>query len=246
MESMRTISNKVIRNWITALYLILVVSSCLKNDDLNLDFISSAPTDLGDGLTISTPENEQVDPQQLDEIYKEVYADKDLWPLRSLLVFRNGKLISEAYLKDENDITRKQIIWSCTKQILALVVGKSIEDGFISDINDPISEYLDTELDGHQDKAPIKLINLITMQSGIDFENNGAGGDNDILQRQIPDNSLDYVLGLPIIEEQGTTFDYNDANPHILSAIIQKRAGKPTDEYADEVLFSKIGFSNYD
>lgn len=242
---MKRLIKKSIYNGLTYLFLLSSLTACLKEDDINLPFVKSTPIDLGDGLTISSPEDENVDGQQLDDIYKEVYADENIWSLRSLLVFRNGRLISEAYLKDEKDITQKYLIWSCTKQILALVIGQSIEDGLISDINEPISNYLDSELNNHQDKASLTLKNLITMQSGIDFENSGIGSDSDKLLRQIPDNSLDYVLGLTVNEPQGTVFHYNDGDPQILSAIIQKLAGKPTDAYADEVLFSKIGFTNY-
>jgi CubicO group peptidase (beta-lactamase class C family) len=41
----------------------------------------------------------------------------------------------------------------------------------------------------------------------------------------------------------GTEFKYKDADPHILSAIIQEAAGKTTRDWAQEVLFNKIGIS---
>ena len=43
----------------------------------------------------------------------------------------------------------------------------------------------------------------------------------------------------------GTDFYYNDGDPQLMSAVIQSAAGKPADEWADEVLFSKIGVRNY-
>jgi len=54
--------------------------------------------------------------------------------------------------------------------------------------------------------------------------------------RQIPDNSLEFILNRPINATQGTEFHYNDGNPHLMSALIQKMTGKPTDEWADEAL----------
>jgi CubicO group peptidase (beta-lactamase class C family) len=36
---------------------------------------------------------------------------------------------------------------------------------------------------------------------------------------------------------KGTEFYSNDANPHLMSAIVQKVTGKPADEWADEVFF---------
>lgn len=227
-------------------FLLLILSSgCLKNDDLNQAFVSYEPKNIGDGLTLSTPDDENMDANALRSMYSEVYMDDNLWSLRSLLVFRNGNLVAESYPKDSEDIITRHIIWSCTKQYLGVLVGLAIQDGIISDVNDPLSDYFDDELINHPDKNDLTIHNLLTMQSGLDFENSGLGSDDDILLRQIPDNSVDYVLGLPLIEEQGLVFNYNDGNPHLLSAIIQKKVGQPTDVWANDVLFSKIEMNNY-
>ncbi len=85
----------------------------------------------------------------------------------------------------------------------------------IGTIEDPISDYFDVELTDHPDKGHITIRNMITMQSGIDYENDGVGGESDKILRQIPDNSVDFVLSLPLIADQGTTFHYNDGNPHL-------------------------------
>ncbi len=227
------------------LLLLFLCGGCLKNDELNQAFVSYEPKNIGDGLILSTPLEENMDDNGLKTIYSDVYQDDNLWSLRSLLVFRNGKLVAETYLKDDGDITTRHIVWSCTKQYLAVLVGIAIENGIISDVNDPISNYFDNELINHPDKKGLSIYNLLTMQSGLGFENNGLGSDDDILLRQIPDNSVDYVLSRPLIEEQGVVFDYNDGNPHLLSAIIQKKVGNPTDVWANEVLFSKIEMDNY-
>lgn len=225
--------------------LLFLFSSCLKDDDLNLPYVSYKPVDIGDGLELSSPADEQMDSVALDAVYKEVYTDDNFWSLRSLLVFRNGKLVSEAYLKSESDITTKHLIWSCTKQVMGILTGIAIEKGLIADVDDSISNYFDTELINHQDKSAITIRNLITMRSGIDYNNDGLGAETDKLLRQIPDNSVDFILSLPVNAAQGTVFHYNDGNPHLMSAIIQKMAGEPTDEWADEVFFSKIEMRNY-
>jgi CubicO group peptidase (beta-lactamase class C family) len=228
------------------IFILVLGNACMVDEALNLPFESYDPQTLDDGLTLSQPETEQMDATALTEIYKYVYSKDNLWPLRSLLVFRNNKLVAESYLKDKDDITTRHIIWSCTKQVLGVLIGKALEDGVLVNLNDPISDYFDRELNGHNDKKNITLRNLLTMQSGIAFENNGPGSDDDLLLRQIPENSVDFILAKPLIAEQGITFDYHDGNPHLLSAIIQKKVGKPTDVWADAVLFERIGFRNYE
>ena len=82
------------------------------------------------------------------------------------------------------------------------------------------------------------------MHSGIGFSNEGVAGQTDKLLRQIPQNSIDFILDLPMRESPGTSFHYNDGDPHLLSAILKKVTRKPTDEWADEVLFSRINVTN--
>jgi CubicO group peptidase (beta-lactamase class C family) len=234
--------SKKLRISLFFLFTLSLLSGCLKDDELNLPFISYEPKNFSDGLLISSPTNENVDPLLLNKIYNDVYNDANLWSLRSLLIFRNGKLISEAYLKDEQDITNRHIIWSCTKQVMGVLTGIAIDNGLINNINDPISAYFDSELQNHQDKADITIRNLLTMQSGIDYNNEEQ---SDEILRQIPNYSVDFVLNRPMNSSPGEEYHYNDGNPHLISALIQKLTGKPADEYADEFLFSKIEMTNY-
>jgi len=223
----------------------VLLSACLKNDILNQPFATYEPIDIGDGHIISDPAQEDMDAAALTDIYNDVYDDDNLWSLRSLLIFRNGNLVSEAYMKSDNDITAKHLVWSCTKQVMGILMGIALENGIINDIDDPISDYFDEELLDHQDKSSITIRNMITMQSGIDYNNSGASGQTDKILRQIPDNSVEFILDRPVNAPQGTEFHYNDGNPHLMSALIQKMTGMPTHEWADDVLFSNIEVTNY-
>lgn len=225
--------------------IIILLNGCLVNDPLNQPFQSINPRDINDGITISTPSQENLDSLALTDIYRTVYAQNNLWSLRSLLVFRNGKLIAEDYLKDEKDIHTRHLIWSSTKQVMGILAGIAIEQGFINSIDDSISQYFTTELTNHKDKSSITIRDLLTMKSDIDYENDGTDGETFRLLQQIPDNSVKFILSRPLRSQPGTEFHYNDGDPHLLSAIIQKVTGKPTDVWADEVLFSKIGMENY-
>lgn len=227
------------------LLLLAISYGCLKDDPLNLPFKSFEPREIGDGHKLSDPAAENMDQDALMEIYRDVYEDENLWPLRSVLVFRNGKLVSEAYLKDENDITNRHLIWSCTKQVLAVIAGIAVDSGVIVDINDPISDYFNEELAGDPAKGFITIRNLVTMQSGIDYHNDGEDGQTDKILRQVPDHVAEYILGLPFNNSQGNAWDYHDGNPMLVASLLQKKLGRPLDEWAGEVFFSRIEMSNY-
>ena len=233
------------KNYIYIIFFVVLLTGCLKDDPLNRSFETFAPKDIGDGHIISWPTAENIDSLALFDIYKKSNSDENLWSIRSLLVFRHGRLVSENYFKDENDITTQHLIWSCTKQVMGALTGIAVDKGIINSLDDPISEYFTSELNDHSDKADITIRNLITMQSGIAYSNDGAGGETDQLLRQLPDNMIDFILSLPMNTQPGSEFDYKDGDPHLLSAILQKVTDKPTDVWADEVLFSKIGMTNY-
>lgn len=237
---------KNILKFILCLLLCAIFQSCLKEDELKLPFTTYMPSELHDGWIVSNPTIEGMDETELKHVYEDFHQNENLWQVRSLLVFRNNKLVAESYTKDVDDITRPTAIWSCTKQVMAILVGIALEDNLIGSIDDPIEKYLPAMAKRYPDKSTIRLSNLLTMRSGINFENDGLNGGSNMLLRQIPDNSLDFILGLPTIHQQGEVFKYNDGDPHILSAILQSQTGKSVKEWARDVLFLKLGMQNYD
>ena len=222
-----------------------LLSGCLKDDPLNKPFESFVPEEFNDGLVISSPEEEGMDRAKLNQVYKHIYEDENLWSLRSLLVFRNGHLVAESYLKDDTYLSHPQMIWSCTKQVMGILTGIALEEGVITSLDDPISMYLSGVEESHPEKANITIRQLITMHSGIDYNNDGVGGQTDKVLRQIPDKLTSYVLSQPMRENPGSSFWYNDGDPQLVASLIQETTGKPADQWADEVFFSKIGFTNF-
>ena len=220
----------------------MVLSSCLKEEDMKEPYRGFAPVDIEDGWVISDPSAENLDPVELDKIFRDFYSNDDNWMTKSLLVFRNGKLLAECYLKDEADRTAVDAIWSCTKQVNAIITGIAIDQGYIGSIDDPVELYLPEYTERHPDKKGITIEHLLTMKSGILFDN---GKDDDLLKMHKVDNSIDYVLGFDLIDQPGEKYYYKDSDPHILSAIVQKATGKPMDEFGKEVLFDPLGITNY-
>jgi CubicO group peptidase (beta-lactamase class C family) len=136
---------------------LFLLSGCLEEGSLHRDFKTFAPLDIADGWVISTPSAEGIDSLGLVQVYKDVYNHKNSWSLRSFLVFRNGRLIAESYLKDEADRTRYNAVWSCTKQVTGIMTGIALDEGYITSINDSIKDYLGPELANHADKRNITI-----------------------------------------------------------------------------------------
>ena len=216
-------------------------NSCLKEDPIKVPFQTFAPVEMADGWKIATPTDVNIDEEALKDIYRWVHESDELWQIRSLLVFRNNKLVAESYMKNDRDRTTPGAVWSCTKQIVGILTGIAIENNYIESLTDPISKYLPQTL--NTDKSQITIENLLTMKSGINFRNDPPFGESGKLLRKIPVNSLDFILGLNMVSTPGTKFNYNDGDSHLLSVIIQKRTGETLRDWAKEVLFDKIGIN---
>ena len=136
MKTMKTISTLCI-------VLVIICTGCLKKGEyIEPHFFDYEPEELTDRIKISSPAEENIDTQALVSIYRAAYSDEAYWPMRSLLVFRNGNLVAESYPRDDDDRDRPQLIWSCTKQVMAILTGIAIKQGYLNSVNDSIGSYL--------------------------------------------------------------------------------------------------------
>ena len=218
-----------------------VLASCLKDGPMKIPFQTYSPHNLADGWEIAEPAETGIDEEALKEVYKYVHEDDNLWQIRSLLVFRNNKLVAESYVKSIDDRTTPRAIWSCTKQVVGILTGIAVDKGMIA-VSDKISVHI-PQVSQYSDRKEITIENLLMMKSGIDYDNDGYNGGDAIFAREEVTSSLEYIFGLKMHSAQGTQYKYKNADPHLLSAIIQEKAGKTTRDWAKEVLFDKIGIT---
>ena len=227
--------------WLAILLLVLL-TSCLREEDLVAEYKSFSPRDNGDGWQTGSPSENLVDSHSLDAIYRQLHDDDKSWPLRSLLVFRNGRIIGESYLKDEGDRYEKRAIWSCTKQVLALTAGILVGNSELF-MTDRLEQFLGKYLSSHRDKEDLTIGQVFTMRSGIGFHNDEH---SDVFRKRKTSNSIDFVLGLAYENSPGSVFNYNDGDPQILSAVITSITSRPADQFAKDELFSRIGFTKWE
>jgi len=225
------------------IFFFCLLGSCITETPIKILFQSYTPQNLSDGWDIVAPDDENIDGEALKDVYRYVHDDNDIWQIRGLLVFRNNRLVAESYIKDTNDRINPGAIWSCTKQITAILTGIAVDQNLIA-INEPISKYLPQVSNSrYSNKGGITVENLLMMKSGINFNNSGFNGETSPLLRQEPSNSLNFILGLGMRSTSGTQFHYNDGDPHIVSAVLQEVVGTTMRNWAKVVLFDKIGIN---
>lgn len=224
-----------------SLAMLLIAAGCLKDEPLQLPFTGTTPATLEDGWEISAPSAEGFDPVKLDRVYQSIY-NETLYPtIRSLTVVRNGKLVSEAYFKDPDDIGRLHDVMSVTKSITSLAAGIALGQGLIESIDAPVYQHLAPYFDEDPVKRTITLRQVLTMETGLDFLNDEHTGEMFYCEG----SSLEYVLGKPLVYAPGTEWYYGDGNPQLVSGIIQQVTGKSMEEFVRNNLFQPIGIDDY-
>jgi CubicO group peptidase (beta-lactamase class C family) len=191
------------------------------------------------GWQTSSPAAQGVDVDMLATMLKA--AEESKLGLHSLLIIRNGYIVSETYF-EFYDEKMKHVQWSCTKSFVATLVGIAIDKKLIEGTKLPALGFFPNTTFENIDKRKesMTLEDLLTMQSGLDWDDDRENGR--MYQSQ---DWTKYVLSLPMREEPGSKFEYCTGCSHVLSAILQQKTGMKTEEFAEKELFEPLGISDY-
>ncbi len=120
------------------------------------------------GWQTSTPEQQGMDSEKLAKMFDYIASRKP--DLHSLLIVRNGYLVTEAYFFPYRPETLHAIN-SCTKSFLSALVGIAIDKGFIRGVDQRLLSFFPDRAIANVDprKQAITLENLLTMSSGLDW-----------------------------------------------------------------------------
>jgi len=157
--------------------------------------------------------------------------------LESLLILKDKKLVLEEYFYGY-DRTQLHDIHSCTKSITSLLLGISLDRHKKLNVDQPVFNFF-PRYDSLRtpEKGEIKLKHVLTMTAGFQEEKGFEGTK--------PDDKIKNILSLPLGSTPGEKFKYSGECTNLLGGIIYDLEGKQADEYAKEVLFNKLGISEF-
>jgi CubicO group peptidase (beta-lactamase class C family) len=191
------------------------------------------------GWHTCTPEEQHMDSQKLTRMLEAV-KEKQV-NLHSLLVIRNGYIVSETYFQSYDE-TKKHELYSCTKSFISTLVGIAIDKGYIDKVDRPVLDFFPDRSFENRDvrKDAMTLEDLLTMRSGLHWTetmNPDMGRSRDWVK---------FVLDQPMQEKPGTLFNYCSGCSHVVSAILQRKTGMNTRDFAQKELFEPLGISSAD
>ena len=215
--------------------------------DTNPPVATQSPTSAAEGQAYwptkdwrtSSPEAQGMDGQKLTEMLAAIQQQR--LNLHSLLIIRNGYLVSETYFGSYQPDTRHEL-YSCTKSFVATLVGIALDKGYITGTDQRILDFFPerTFANPAEQKAAMTLEDTLTMRTGLDWEE----GDPTYAALYRSSDWIKYVLDEPMAATPGTQFVYCSGCSHVLSAIVQRTTGMNPRDFAEQYLFKPLGISN--
>ena len=161
--------------------------------------------------------------------------------MRSLLVVKDGRLVVEEFFGDGGE-QELHDVRSVTKSVVSALTGIAIQRGDIGGLDDPIGDYLDGVADWIEpDKRAITVGDLLTMTSGLEWDETGGFGSYTEWIRS--GDYLGFVLEKPLTSVPGTRFTYNSGAVHLLGVVIERATTMYLPNFAQHVLFEPMGIS---
>lgn len=183
----------------------------------------------------ATPESQGISSDLFAALLRELDASKDT-EMHHFMALRHGKVICECnfapYPKGMWHITH-----SMCKSITGMAIGMLIEEEKLK-LDENIYDIFSDHINAFSKifRPVITVENLLTMTSGVTFNESGIVSGNDWLGS---------FLNASVNGKSGTEFQYNSLNTYVLSAIVTKRTGETLTEYLTPRLFGPLGITKY-
>src|SRR3712207_2077358 len=161
----------------------------------------------------------------------------------AFLVARDNELLYEKYFNGYNERS-VNTSFSMAKSFASALVGIAIEEGHIKSVEEPITNYLPELLERDERFGSITIRHLLTMTSGIKYEEGG-----DLPWSEEADDTKTYyaadlrklALQCQIEGKPGEYFKYNNYNPLLVGLILERATGMPVARYLQKKLWKPVG-----
>ena len=129
-----------------------------------------------------------------------------------------------------------------------MLVGAAIKDGYIKDVNDPVTAYLPVLKGTSYDGVTIRQV--LQMSSGVAWNEDYTDPKSDVARIgavAAQGGSLGlvtYMGALPRVVPPGSKFNYNTGETHLIGAIVRAAVGNNLSSYASQKIWSKFAMES--
>ncbi|XUU60787.1 serine hydrolase domain-containing protein [Erythrobacter sp. HA6-11] len=157
-----------------------------------------------------------------------------------LIVWRNGAIEAEHFfgktMRDELLNSR-----SFAKPLTAIAIGRAIELGHITSLDQPVADFVPSWRDDHW-RSKMLVRHLLDMRTGF-LPQAAAFDPQHILNRAYLHPRHDEVIinDYPLVIEPGVRYDYSNATSELIAPVIEAASAMQYEEFIAREILQKIG-----
>lgn len=159
----------------------------------------------------------------------------------AFVVVKNDSLVHEQYWDGFGPDSRSNS-FSMAKTFVGVLIGAAIDEGKIKSIEQPVGDFLPEFREG--ENAKLKIKHLLTMSSGINFDEDYVSPFAYPAQAYYGDDLRKLTYGYQLTEEPGLKFKYLSGNSELLAFILERATGKSLSDYMSEKIWIPVGAKN--
>lgn len=219
--------------------------------------VATTPALIGDGWERQTPAAAGFDTARLQALLARMMNGET--NLHGLILERHGHLVVEAYRRGPDRTvyslfarnrdfgpTIRHDTRSVGKSVLSLLLGIARQQGKVGSLGTPAMDFYPEYAElATPERRAITLEHLLTMSSGLDWREGGAGRDDEhrLFWKGSPSH---YALSRPIATPPARTWNYNSGGTAVLADILTRATQMPLRDFARRNLFEPLGISDWE
>ena len=156
--------------------------------------------------------------------------------MKSFLIWQEGEKIGEFYWGDKGRMN----IQSTAKSVTSIAIGIAIEEGVLKLTDKPADffrEYLEPGYTPLTDEMTLE--HLLKMSTGHEKKPIMPSNQRDYIK-----DWIHYAMNLPVVEQPGASFHYDNSAPYLISAMLSKRTGESLVNWLKPRLFDLLEIPN--
>ena len=157
----------------------------------------------------------------------------------SFLVIKDGKLLHEQYWNGYNELSKTNS-FSMAKAVTVMLFGKALEEGKITNIDAPFSEFYD-EFKNKPFGKDVTLKHLAQMESGLNWDENYKNPFLPNARAYYGTSLMKATFPRPFKEKPGERFEYQSGSTQLLGFAVKKAVNQSLSSYLSEKFWIPLG-----
>lgn len=158
----------------------------------------------------------------------------------AFVVLSDDAVVYEDYFNGSTS-TSIQTSFSVAKSFLSALVGIAIAENRIAGVDDPVTQYVPELADRDSRFRRITLRHLLTMESGLRYNEQGLPWSDDARTYYGTDLRSIAIEDTEVVELSGSRFHYNNYNALLIGLVLERVLPMSVSEYLETRLWRPMG-----